>query len=116
MRIVDLTQPIRDGMAVYPGDPAIEIAAAATIGRDGYAVYRLALNDQAGTHVETQAHMIPGRTLDQEPLGRFVGSAAVVDVPRAEIRRAPRGARSPRSSRRLRAPEVRLCERRPRSA
>lgn len=85
MRIVDLTQSIRPGMAVYPGDPPVAIAAAATLAREGYAVAALHLNDQVGTHVETQAHMIPGRTIDQEPLDRLVGSAAVVDVPCAEI-------------------------------
>jgi arylformamidase len=72
-------------MAVYPDDPPVSILAAATLDHDGYAVAALHLNDQLGTHVETQAHMIPGRTIDQEPLERFTGSAAIVDVPCAEI-------------------------------
>ncbi|HZS01432.1 MAG TPA: cyclase family protein [Chloroflexota bacterium] len=82
MRVVDLTAPLYTGFPVYPGDPPVEIAPAATVAADGYAVARLALSDQAGTHVETQAHFLAGgRTLDEQPLDRFIGRASVVDVP-----------------------------------
>ena len=82
MRIVDLTAELHTGFPVYPGDPAVVIEPAATVAADGYAVARLALSDQAGTHVETQAHFLAGgRTLAEEPLGRFAGRASVVDVP-----------------------------------
>ena len=82
MRVVDLTAELYTGLPVYPGDPPVAIAPAATVAADGYAVARLALSDQAGTHVETQAHFLAGgRTLDDQPLERFVGRASVVDVP-----------------------------------
>jgi arylformamidase len=68
-------------MAVYPGDPPVVVEACATVEADGYAVYRVGLSDQVGTHAETQAHFGAGRTLGEEPLGRFIGRAAVVDVP-----------------------------------
>jgi kynurenine formamidase len=78
---VDLSQTLRTGMAVYPGDPPVVVRDAATLERDGYAVSELRLSDQAGTHVETQAHFLAGRTLAEEPLARFIGRATVVDVP-----------------------------------
>jgi arylformamidase len=82
MRIVDLTAELCGGLPVYPGDPPVVIEPAATVAADGYAVARLALSDQAGTHVETAAHFVDGgRTLGEEPLERFVGRASVVDVP-----------------------------------
>ncbi len=82
MRLVDLTQPLRDGLPVYPGDPQVAVTPVASVATHGYAVARLALSDQAGTHVETQAHFLAGgRTLDAEPLTRFIGPASVVDVP-----------------------------------
>jgi arylformamidase len=82
VRIVDLTAALHTGLPVYPGDPPVEVAPACTVEADGLAVARLALSDQAGTHVETQAHFLAGgRTLDQEPLARFIGPASVVDVP-----------------------------------
>jgi kynurenine formamidase len=86
MRVVDLTAELYTGAPVYPGDPSIRVEAAATIAADGYAVASLALSDQAGTHVETQAHFLAGgRTLDQEPLARLIGRASVVDVARRQI-------------------------------
>jgi kynurenine formamidase len=82
MRIVDLTRPLRHGLPVYPGDPPVRVEPLATVETDGYAVARLELSDQAGTHVETQAHFLAGgRTLDAEPLARCIGPASVVDVP-----------------------------------
>jgi kynurenine formamidase len=82
MRVVDLTAALETGAPVYPDDPPVVIEPAATIAADGYAVARLALSDQAGTHVETQAHFLAGgRTLDEQPLDRFIGRASVVDVP-----------------------------------
>lgn len=82
MRIVDLTRPLRHGLPVYPGDPPVRVEPVATVETDGYAVARLELGDQAGTHVETQAHFLAGgRTLDAEPLARCIGPASVVDVP-----------------------------------
>ncbi|HLH21052.1 MAG TPA: cyclase family protein [Chloroflexota bacterium] len=81
MRVVDLTAELWSGMPVYPGDPPVAIAPAATVAADGFAVARLALSDQAGTHVETQAHFLAGgRTLGDQPLDRFIGRASVVDV------------------------------------
>jgi kynurenine formamidase len=82
VHIVDLTAELHDGLPVYPGDPPVVVAPAAAIETHGYALARLALSDQSGTHVETQAHFLAhGRTLAEEPLERFIGPAVVVDVP-----------------------------------
>lgn len=82
MRIVDLTAEIYSDMPVYPGDPAVRVEPAASLEVDGYRVARLQLSDQAGTHVETQAHFLAqGRTLGEQPLERLIGRASVVDVP-----------------------------------
>lgn len=79
-RIVDLTQTVAGGMAVYPGDPAVEIKEVAHLNSHGFTVADIRLNDHAGTHVETQYHMISGKQLIDEPLDRFIGSASVVKV------------------------------------
>ena len=69
-------------MPVYPGDPAVRVEPVSTVAADGYAVARLCLSDQTGTHVETAAHFLAaGRTLAEEPLARFIGRTSVVDVP-----------------------------------
>ena len=77
-KIVDLTQTIRHDMAVYPGDPPVVVEEMCHQATDGFAVARIQLNDHAGTHVETQYHMIPGRRLADEPIERFIGRASVV--------------------------------------
>jgi arylformamidase len=82
VRIVDLSAEIYSDMPVYPGDPPVRVEPAASIEVDGYAVARVQLSDQAGTHVETQAHFLAqGRTMGEQPLERLIGRASVVDVP-----------------------------------
>jgi len=82
VRIVDLTAELHSGLPVYPGDPRVELEPATSVETHGYAVTRRALSDQCGTHVETQAHFLPGgRTVAEEPLERLIGWASVVDVP-----------------------------------
>jgi arylformamidase len=73
---------IYSDMPVYPGDPPVRVEPAASVATDGYAVARLQLSDQVGTHVETQAHFLAqGRTMGEQPLERLIGRASVVDVP-----------------------------------
>jgi kynurenine formamidase len=82
LRIVDLSAEIYSDMPVYPGDPTVRVEPAASLEVDGYRVARIQISDQAGTHVETQAHFLArGRTLDEQPLERLIGRASVVDVP-----------------------------------
>jgi kynurenine formamidase len=81
MKLIDLTRTITDRMAVYPGDPAIAITQVASVDHEGFTVHKLDLNSQVGTHVETQNHAIPGNALIDEPLDRFIGRAAIIDVP-----------------------------------
>lgn len=81
-RLVDLTHPVRDGMQVYPGDPAVEVVAALTLGHDGVAVERLAMGSHTGTHVDAPSHTVEGgRTMAQVVLDELVGEARVLRVP-----------------------------------
>ncbi|WP_405084137.1 cyclase family protein [Microbispora sp. NBC_01389] len=88
--IVDLSQPVVSGMPVYPGDPEVEITPALTVAEEGVNVLRLHLGSQSGTHVDAPCHIddaLPA--LDDLPLERFLGPAAVLDArglpPRAPI-------------------------------
>lgn len=90
MTIVDLSVPITTGMPVYPGDPEVAVGPALTVERDGVNVLALHLGSHSGTHVDAPKHIddaLPA--LDEVPLERFCGPAAVVDVrglpPRAPI-------------------------------
>ncbi|MFI7030486.1 cyclase family protein [Microbispora rosea] len=79
--IVDLSVPVVSGMPVYPGDPEVEIAPALTVAAEGVNVLGLHLGSQSGTHVDAPFHIddtLP--TLDDLPLERFLGPAAVLDA------------------------------------
>jgi arylformamidase len=84
--VVDLTQPVRPGMGVFPGDPEVDFAAA---GEAPWAVTRLLLGSHSGTHIDAPAHIVPGgRTIDQYPPERFILRAwpvSVVGTPSREI-------------------------------
>lgn len=81
MRLVDLSVPITTGMPVYPGDPQVVVRPALTVAADGVNVLHLDLGSQSGTHVDAPFHIDDGLpTLDDLPLERFVGAAAVVDA------------------------------------
>lgn len=79
--MIDLSQPILDGMTVYPGDPCVSVRPALTIGRDGAAVSALELGSHTGTHVDAPAHTVAGGlTLDRIPLDELSGEALVLDA------------------------------------
>lgn len=80
----DLSHPIRDGMTVYPGDPAVTVGPALTLDSDGVAVTLLGLGSHTGTHVDAPAHTVPGgRTLADVRLDDLVGDAIVLRVANA---------------------------------
>lgn len=78
----DLSQPVRDGMMVYPGDPGVTIGPALSLDADGVAVARLEMGSHSGTHVDAPAHTVPGgRTMVDVSLDELVGEAVVVRLP-----------------------------------
>lgn len=77
----DLSVPLRTGMPVYPGDPAVRIAPALTVEADGANVLSLALGSHSGTHADAPLHVGDGwAALDELPLSLFGGVAEIVDV------------------------------------
>jgi kynurenine formamidase len=79
MRITDLSQPIRTGMQVYPGDPEVTVTTVATVAQDGYQVVSLHAGSHTGTHLDAPLHSIlGGESVDGIDLGRLVGPARIV--------------------------------------
>ncbi|NCC24461.1 MAG: cyclase family protein [Deltaproteobacteria bacterium] len=74
MTILDLTLPLNPNMAVYPGDPPVEIDTVHTLETHGWELRRISLGTHAGTHVNVPSHMISGgASLADLPLTRFQG-------------------------------------------
>lgn len=79
MTIVDLSQTLKTGMKVYPGDPIVKIVQVHNLNHEGWRLKNLSLGSHTGTHVDAFAHMDKdGDTLDKIPLDKFFGSAVVV--------------------------------------
>jgi arylformamidase len=91
MAIWDLTQPLRPGMVVFPGDPPFERRVLRRLeAGDPFTLSWLGMSAHAGTHVDPPAHFVAGgATVDRIPLDALLGEALVVDA----VDAVPDGAR-----------------------
>jgi arylformamidase len=82
MKLIDISRPIHTGMPVWPGDTPAEFKLVATIPQGSAVnVGRLHVSVHTGTHGDAPFHYNPrGATMDEVPVGTFVGPARVVDV------------------------------------
>lgn len=82
MRIFDVTVPISDSIAVWPGDAQPAITRRLQIEQgDDVNLSDLRMSAHTGTHVDVPFHVLPnGATLDQIPLEQLVGKATVVEI------------------------------------
>lgn len=80
MKIIDLTHTIYEEMPVYPGTEGPKFAPVNTYEKDGFKETLLSMYSHTGTHMDPPAHIYEGKTtLDQMPIGQFVGKAVVID-------------------------------------
>ncbi|MEO5589091.1 MAG: cyclase family protein [Gemmatimonadaceae bacterium] len=79
-RIHDISTPIRTGGLIYPGNPAISIAAQQAVAKGaGANVSTVTFGSHTATHVDAAKHFFDaGQTVDQMPLERFIGPALVI--------------------------------------
>jgi arylformamidase len=86
VEIIDVSVPVRPGMALYPGDPAVTLERVASLaGGDIANISRLALGVHTGTHVDAPVHFIDGApAVDALPLDVLLGPARVVDLTSVE--------------------------------
>jgi arylformamidase len=81
--IFDISVPITNRIAVFPGDPAPEIRASTSIAAGDVAnVTLLHLGAHTATHVDAPAHFIQdGETVDNLSLDTLLGTARVIEIP-----------------------------------
>lgn len=82
MRIHDISQPLGERTATWPGDRAVELSWTLRMDRgDSVNVAALTTSVHAGTHVDGFMHVTrDGETAAQMPLDAYVGPCLVVDV------------------------------------
>lgn len=79
MKVVDLTQLIKENMPVYPGTELPQLSVASTYEKDGFRETLLSFYSHTGTHMDAPFHLFGDRTkLDEFPAAQFVGKALVI--------------------------------------
>lgn len=82
-RVVDLTLPIKAGMARFPTywHPEVEVGLLGRIENEGRETRRLVLGTHSGTHCDAPRHFLPGGAgVDALDLAALVGPARVLDL------------------------------------
>ncbi|HET6362033.1 MAG TPA: cyclase family protein [Gemmatimonadota bacterium] len=79
---IDVSRPVADGTAVWPGDPPWRYRLAASIaGGDLANVGEVSGTTHTGTHVDAPLHVDPdGAAIDGLPLEIFAGPSVLLDV------------------------------------
>ena len=81
MKIVDLSQPLYDGMDVYQGDPEVHIEQVHHLDKEGWRLKYLQLSSHTGTHADAFSHMDGGGiTIDNISIDNFIGKTVMVDI------------------------------------
>ncbi len=80
--ITDVTLTIRNGMAVWPGDPQVHMERISKIEEGQNAnVTQMNLSVHTGTHLDAPVHFIPGaKSMETLPLEILMGPAQVVQM------------------------------------
>jgi len=78
MKIIDITRPLSNTTAAYPGDAPSQFSQ-----RDAglYLISEIRMSSHSGTHIDAPVHYLKtGDTIDTVPLDNLVGSCRVIDV------------------------------------
>jgi kynurenine formamidase len=86
LRIVDLTHPLEEDMALWPGGEPFRMERVVDYDQ-GYRVHRFEMGENVGTHVDAPSHFIEGGPgIDAIAPGKLVAELVIVDVRRQAAR------------------------------
>lgn len=79
--VIDLSNPIEDGIPTYPKFPGVQVEQTDWAARDGYTMEHVEMRSHTATHVDAPIHFIPeGKTLDDFSIEKFMGEGIVLDL------------------------------------
>lgn len=82
---IDISRPIHPGMALYPGNPAVEFKQVATASPTTSALTKISLGSHTGTHIDAPAHILEdGEGTSIYSLDQMNGEVEVIDLSAAE--------------------------------
>ncbi|MBD3318639.1 cyclase family protein [Candidatus Woesearchaeota archaeon] len=77
----DISQTIRAGMPVYPGNPPVSVVRVKEASRSSSALSRMSMGSHTGTHMDAPRHVKrSGPGIDRIALTHCYGSALVIDL------------------------------------
>ncbi|MFC1941548.1 cyclase family protein [Chloroflexota bacterium] len=80
MEIIDLTRKISKEMAVFPGQPPVQVEKYYKLLEDGRNLEKISLSTHCGTHIDAPYHFLKdGITSDKIPLTSLVGLMSILD-------------------------------------
>jgi arylformamidase len=81
LEIIDITQPLSDGMVVYPGDSQVSLKRISSLeAGDSYNLTAIQMGAHAGTHLDAPNHYLAvGGEIQEIPLNRLLGPARVLE-------------------------------------
>lgn len=81
MKIIDITVPYHQGMAVFPGTDAVKFNQLRSLEKDGKNIWEVTMTTITGTHIEAPNHSIIGAaSVDQIDLHKCYGPCEVREV------------------------------------
>ncbi len=81
VKLVDLTQPFKPGMPLWPGSPDLKIERWSYHAKDGVLTQILTTHMHMGTHADSPIHVSPGLPYTHElPLESYYGTGVVVSI------------------------------------
>lgn len=81
MALIDISRPLKEGMATYPGNPPFIIKQAQIAESGASALTLLSFGSHTGTHIDAPAHIKDGGSgVDVYSLEQLVGQCEVIDL------------------------------------
>jgi arylformamidase len=80
-KMIDLSLKLENDMAIYPGDPPIDITSLRTMEKDRVNMLGLNMSTHHGTHLDAPRHQLAeGESLDTLPLNMYINRAMKIDL------------------------------------
>jgi len=85
MKIYDISVLLDEDIAVYPGDPGIEIQQVEIFADNGWNITKFSMGSHTGSHIDTPLHISDtGAGIDSIPLQQCLGRGKVLDFTHIE--------------------------------
>ncbi len=83
--LIDITRPVHPAMAIYPGNPEVQLEQVAYASATSSALTRITIGSHTGTHIDALSHIKAGGAgTDSYQLDQMIGKAEVIDLTEKE--------------------------------